>query len=138
MARDCKCDHVKFLRLRNLIAGSDNKEAITEEEYVKDAPLFRNEILTKFLPENFDPDVHVAKDQDATRTYRGYIKFLETDLAPLHAEKEVKTKAQIKKNCEEVAKKMIVRGKVATVCHPRNSSPLTLIIGIRELDRPEP
>lgn len=112
MARDYKLDHVKFLRLRNLLGGGGSVEPITEEEYLKHAPEFRTEIITKYLPENFDPDLYITKDADTTLTYRGYIKFLETDLANHNWGEETKTKAQIKKLHEEVAKKMIVRGKV--------------------------
>ena len=117
MARDYKLEHVKFLRLRNLLGGSGSVEPITEEEYLKHAPEFRTEIITKYLPENFDPDVHITKDADTTLTYRGYIKFLETDLANRNWGEETKTKAQIKKLHEDIAKKMIVRGKVRHSAH---------------------
>ena len=71
----------------------------------------------RYLPENFDPVKHVAKDADTTHTYRGYIKFLETDLATRVDESGPQTKAQIKKHNEGVAYKMIARGKVSDPNH---------------------
>lgn len=134
MARDCKLDHIHFLRLRNLIGEQDTSEPIDEVEYLKDAPVFRSQMIEKYLPKGFNPEAHIAKDADATSTYRGYIKFLETDLANSVTEGEPKTKAQIKKHHEEVAKKMIVRGKVK--CPPEFSIHplLTFAPGLCELN----
>ncbi|KAI4221412.1 MAG: hypothetical protein LQ349_007846, partial [Xanthoria aureola] len=108
MAKDHGCDHVQFLRIVNLLGGERSDEPINEEEYLKAAPLFRDELLTRYLPEGFDADAHIAKETDTTLTYRGYIKFLETDLAN---QGEGETKAQLKKRYEATAKMMIVRGK---------------------------
>ncbi|KAL8737192.1 MAG: hypothetical protein Q9181_001918 [Wetmoreana brouardii] len=119
MARDQGCDHVRFLRLRNLLGAEGTVEPITEEEYLKDAPQFRNDLLAKYLPEKFDVDAHIAKDADTTLTYRGYIKFLETDLAD---QGEEETKAQMKKRYEAIAKKMIVRGKAFATSIAKNLS----------------
>ena len=83
---------------------------MSEEDYLRDAPSFRSKIKEQYLPENFDPVAHIAKEVDTTCTYRGYIKFLETDLATRVTESQ--TKAQIKSYNEGVAIKMIARGKV--------------------------
>ncbi|KAL8641518.1 MAG: hypothetical protein Q9228_001681 [Teloschistes exilis] len=117
MARDHRCDHVKFLRLRNLLGTEDIAEPITEEEYLRDAPQFRDDLLERYLPKNFDVDAQIAKDASTTLTYRGYIKFLETDLA---TQGEWETKAQMKKQCEAVARKMIVRGKAFATSIAKN------------------
>ncbi|KAL8721632.1 MAG: hypothetical protein Q9225_001721 [Loekoesia sp. 1 TL-2023] len=120
MARDFKCNHVNFLRLRNLLGEEDGNEPMTEEEYLKDAAHFRDGLLERYLPQGFDADTHIAKDHDTTLTYRGYIKFLETDLATRATEGEPKSKAQMKKIYEEIAKKMIVRGKAFATSIARN------------------
>ncbi|KAL8949691.1 MAG: hypothetical protein Q9222_004220 [Ikaeria aurantiellina] len=111
MAKASGCDRVNFLRLRNLLGEADDDQPQTEEEYLKGASHFRSSIIEKYLPTGFDPETHIAKDPDATLTYRGYIKFLETDLAARPVEGEPKSKAQMKKLYEETAKKMMVRGK---------------------------
>ncbi|KAL8640383.1 MAG: hypothetical protein Q9226_008755 [Calogaya cf. arnoldii] len=102
LAKDHGCDHVRFLRLVNLLGGEKSDEPINEEEYLKAAPLFRDELLARYLSEGFDADAHIAKDADITLTYRGYIKFLETDLANQGEGGE--TKAQMNKRYEATAK----------------------------------
>ncbi|KAL8660011.1 MAG: hypothetical protein Q9202_006837 [Teloschistes flavicans] len=119
MARSCGCDHVQFLRLRNLLGAEGPVEPITEEEYLRDAPKFRNDLLARYLPEDFNVDAHIAKDADTTLTYRGYIKFLETDLATMGEER---TKSQMKNHFEATAKKMIVRGKAFATAIARSLS----------------
>ena len=98
-----------------MLGEADANEPQTEEEYLKDAPHFRSSVIEKYLPPGFDPEAYIAKDQDTTLTYRGYIKFLETDLAACPVEGEPKSKAQMKRVYEETAKKMIVRGKVRLI-----------------------
>ncbi|MCJ1248313.1 hypothetical protein MMC30_005530 [Trapelia coarctata] len=111
LARDCNCDHVSFVRLRDLIQGENLGEPLSEEAYLRDAPRFRAELNRQYLPEGFDPDVQISKDADTMLTYRGYIKFLEIDLATAGQESKSVSKSQLKKNHEKVAKQMIVRGK---------------------------
>ena len=108
MAKDTGCDHVQFLRLIDLLVGTSSKEPFNEEEYLEAAPSFRDEILTRYLPKDFDTDAYIANDVNATLTYRGYIKFLEIDLAHQLVNE---TKSQMKKVYESTAKRMIVRGK---------------------------
>ncbi|KAL8833228.1 MAG: hypothetical protein Q9170_004392 [Blastenia crenularia] len=109
MARDCGCNHVKFLPLRNLLGGEDVKEPTTEADYLKDIPYIRERIIERYLPSGFDIETHLAKDTDATMTYRGYLKFLKIDLATQNGEKT--SKLQIKKTHEGIAKNMMARGK---------------------------
>ncbi|KAL9005520.1 MAG: hypothetical protein Q9188_001722 [Gyalolechia gomerana] len=110
MANDCGCRNIKFLRLPMLL-GEDTDGPTTEEEYLKDVHHFRDSIIERYLPPGFDVETHIKKDSDSTLTYRGYIKFLETDLAERPADAEPKSKSQLKRTYEEIAKKMIVRGK---------------------------
>ncbi len=112
MAKEFECNNLNFVRLRDLIDQEDISEPLHEEGYLRDAPNFRDGLYKRYLPENFDPDTQIANDADTTLTYRGYIKFLETDLANNGPESEQKSKAQHKKFREDVAKSMIGRGKV--------------------------
>ena len=106
--------HINFLRLRDLIGDDNIDEPLSEEDYLRAAAGFRARMAERYLPENFDAVAHVTKDADTTFTYRGYIKFLETDLATRVDESGPQTKAQIKKHNEGVAIKMIARGKVSS------------------------
>lgn len=110
MATECGCSNIKFLRLPMLL-GEDGNGPTTEEEYLKNISYYRDNIIERYLPAGFDVEAHIKKDTDSTLTYRGYIKFLETDLAQRPADEEPKSKSQMKKIYEEIAKKMIVRGK---------------------------
>ncbi|KAL9595587.1 MAG: hypothetical protein Q9219_006351 [cf. Caloplaca sp. 3 TL-2023] len=130
MAKDCGCNDIKFLPFTNLLGGvSDAAEPTTEEAYLKDVSYFRDQIMERYTPEGFNVESHLAKDADATLTYRGYIKFLETDLATRPADAEPKTKSQMKKMYEEIAKKMMVRGKAFAASIAQNvGGPIRLSI----------
>ncbi|SLM34376.1 Pyoverdine biosynthesis [Lasallia pustulata] len=112
LADDCACNRLKFVRLRDLINVEDIGEPLSEEDYLRDASSFRDSLIKQYLPVDFDP-AQITNDADTCLTYRGYIKFLETDLAdnvsPLDTER--KSKAQTKRHHEDVAKGMISRGK---------------------------
>lgn len=123
MAKDFECNNLNFVRLRDLIDQEGINEPLSEEAYLKDAPSFRDGLYKQYLPENFDPEVQIANDADMTLTYRGYIKFLETDLANSNPESEQKSKAQHKRYREEVAKSMIGRGKVIQTGPPPSLNP---------------
>ncbi len=112
MAKAFECNNLNFVRLRDLLDQEDISEPLSEEAYLKDAPSFRDGLNKRYLPESFDAEVQIANDADTTLTYRGYIKFLETDLANNGPESEQKSKSQHKKYREGVAKSMIGRGKV--------------------------
>ena len=116
LSQDMGCCHLAFARLHDLIDDNTIQEPATEEDYLRNASKYRDEIIRKYLPVDFDPVAFIAKDFDATCTFRGYIKFLETDLADNTFEGKLETKSQIKRHHEYVARSMIVRGK-ASVLH---------------------
>lgn len=102
--------HIKFSRLSRLIS-EDCKEATTMDEYVLKAPWYREQIMNKYLPVNFDVGAELIDDKNSLMTYRGYIKFLGADLK--HSEdRQGLSRSQVKRMNEMTAKKMIVRGKV--------------------------
>lgn len=103
-----------FARLHDLIDDDNIHEPATEEDYLRNAPKYRDEIIRKYLPVDFDPVEFIAKDFDATCTFRGYIKFLETDFTDNIFEGKLKTKSQIKRYHEDVARSMIIRGKASS------------------------
>jgi pyoverdine/dityrosine biosynthesis protein Dit1 len=76
------------------------------------APQYRQQLYDDYTPEGFDVSAAIARDSDIAMTYRGYIKFLEKDLEFTTLYETKTTHSQIKKRNEEVAKRMIGRGKV--------------------------
>ena len=107
------CSNIRFIRLVDLLQQRDLTEPLTEAEYLRDAPRFRDELYQTYIPDDFDVDTHITIEKDALLTYRGYLKFLEVDLEESNgSDVENSSRAQKKKNLEIVAKTMIQRGKV--------------------------
>lgn len=64
--------------------------------------------LWSFLPEGFDVDEVLARDENMVRVYRGFIKFLTKDISCMKPKDMSNT--QWKKNLERMGKEMIRRG----------------------------
>ncbi|KAI0097528.1 Pyoverdine/dityrosine biosynthesis protein-domain-containing protein [Nemania sp. FL0031] len=108
IAQEKGLTNLSFLRLHNLIEDEEGEYPITEEAYLSNVNKVRDEIVQHHLPEGFDLEAAIANEADTTLTYRGYLKFLELDLASQMIEE---TKAQNKARREKVAKHMILRGR---------------------------
>lgn len=104
-----KCQHISFTRLSRL-APTGSEEPPTLPQYLSRASWYR-EMVIQQLPEDFDIGVELTKI-DSLMTYRGYLKFLLTDLK-YKASYEGLSKSKVKGMNEEVAKKMIKRGAVS-------------------------
>lgn len=84
-------------------------EPSTLEEYLAMAGLYR-EMAIQHLPEDFDLSSELQK-VDPLMTYRGYVKFLSTDLRHKVSYQGF-SKSKIKGLNEDIAKRMIERGTV--------------------------
>lgn len=104
-------NHVNTLRIVDLL-GASSSESLTKEEYLKNASSYRAQLVEKYGPKNFDSREAVRSDKDTCMTYRGYIKFLTKDLRHGRFAKENPNKRQFKDAIEDLALKMIARGKV--------------------------
>lgn len=103
------CHNIRFARLRDLLGAGEFPEPTSEEVYVEYAPQIRAEIVRRFLPRGFDPTEAIAKDPDMNHTYCGYARFMATELANTIHDMPSRLK---RRHCKDVAKGMIVRGKV--------------------------
>ncbi|KAF2201234.1 Clavaminate synthase-like protein [Delitschia confertaspora ATCC 74209] len=118
--------HVDTLRIIDILGTHDKKgDELTREEYLIHAGCYRRELVAMYAPKDFDPRDAVRNDKDICLTYKGYIKFLTKDLmhSKLYEEmqKTKNPKKFYKKAIEELAYKMIYRGKafaaaIATAC----------------------
>lgn len=99
--------HLKFTDLFELLG---DKSPATAEEYASRVGKLKERVFTEFLPPGFDFDVDIKKDNNALSTYRGYIKFLDSDLSTLFREQKM-SKNAAKKHSSKVARGMIERGK---------------------------
>ncbi|EKD13238.1 uncharacterized protein L3040_003039 [Drepanopeziza brunnea f. sp. 'multigermtubi'] len=98
---------LKFARLRDLYSEVVN--ATTLEEYVANSSYCREKIMRDFLPPGFDAHVAVRDDINVLTTYRGYIKFLESDLCE-EPSRQGLSKKKVKHMNEATARAMITRG----------------------------
>jgi len=130
LGKEHGCSNIKFIRLVDLLQQRDLTEPLSEVEYLRAAPRFRDELYRTYIPHNFDVDTYIANEKDALLTYRGYLKFLEIDLEESNGPScENMSKAQKKKSLENVAKMMIQRGKVSTKCRGPRTGMAEVVAG---------
>lgn len=70
---------IKFVRVMDLLGMSTGIE-LTKEQYVEMVPACRNELEKQFGDAKKDMRELIQNDPDSLLTYRGFIRFLETDL----------------------------------------------------------
>lgn len=103
--------HLEFSRLKDLVDAKVPNE-LDQIVYVSNATNFRLSLLSRFSNPDFDASLKIKDDEDTCLTYRGYIKFLSTDLQDVYPVGQERTKSQFKKGIEYVAKQMLFRGDV--------------------------
>lgn len=111
--------HISFSRLKDLV-HVDVPEELDEMTYTTNATNFRLAILTSFGKRDFNVNEKIADDEDTCLTYRGYIKFLETDLKTVFPVGETRSKNKYKKGVSYIAKQMLFRGDVSLLIHKPN------------------
>ncbi|KAK6848812.1 pyoverdine/dityrosine biosynthesis protein [Apiospora arundinis] len=113
--------HISFARLKDLVEpskGNDDtqgspgmeREGMGEIVYVCNATRLRHLFLFRFGDENLDVSGRIKEDDDTCMTYRGYIRFLATDLLNVYPTGPRRSKSQYKKGVEYIAKQMLSRG----------------------------
>lgn len=111
-----------FVRVADLLHRSPGHftEEVTEEEYINSIPLIRAKFLAHVV-QGFDLEGALKVDYGVLMTYRGYLKFLELDLAesPLMRGREgsVLSSNQKDRLRRTVAKQMLTNGAVS-IFHP--------------------
>lgn len=82
---------------------------------VANATNFRHALLQQFSKPGYNVSLRISEDEDTCLTYRGYIKFLETDLQNVYPVGEGRSKSKYKRGVEYIAKQMLTRGDVSSV-----------------------
>ncbi|KAM0243076.1 hypothetical protein ACHAP5_006957 [Fusarium lateritium] len=100
--------NICFSRLRDLV-DVNLPEDLDEMTYVANASNFRRALLNAFSKPGWSWD-EVRQMDDQCMTYRGYIKFLETDLETVYPVNESRSKSKYKRGIEYIAKQMMARG----------------------------
>ncbi|KYK61109.1 pyoverdine/dityrosine biosynthesis protein [Drechmeria coniospora] len=99
---------IEFSRLRDLVS-IPLPEQLDEMTYVANASNFRRALLNTFSRPDWEWKV-MSQVEDVCLTYRGYIKFLETDLQDVYPINDERTKSRYKRGIEYIAKEMMARG----------------------------
>lgn len=113
--------NIGFSRLQDLVSLS-LPEALDEMTYVANASNFRRALLNSFGYANWEWGKAI-KNEDVCLTYRGYIKFLETDLKDVFPLANGRSKKKYRRGLEYIAKEMLARGHV--------SRPLSLHLAVK-------
>ncbi len=112
--RDLK--HISTLRIVDLLGHANTRE-LDRDEYLIHASCYRQELVAKFGPVDFNVRAAVCNDEDTRMTYRGYIKFLTKDLMYSQLATEMQSQQNPKKRYKEaietLAYQMIHRGRVS-------------------------
>lgn len=106
--------HIDFSRLKDLVEMKLPDE-MNQIKYISNATNFRHALLAQHGDANFDASAKIHADEDTCLTYRGYIKFLSTDLEDVYPVGPERTKSQYKKGIEYIAQQMLFRGDVCSI-----------------------
>lgn len=104
-------DHVVFSRLRDLVSIT-LPDQLDEMTYVANASNFRRALLNTFGRADWEWK-EVSQSEDVCLTYRGYIRFLETDLQYVYPQGTNRSKSKYKRGVEYIARQMLERGDVS-------------------------
>lgn len=99
---------ISFSRLRHLVNLAVPNE-LDEITYVANATNFRRALLNEYSRSDWSWE-DAKQSEDVCLTYRGYIKFLETDLENVYPLGDVRTRSKYRKGIEYVARQMMARG----------------------------
>lgn len=80
--------------------------------YVANASNFRRALLNAFSRPDWEWK-SVSQSEDVCLTYRGYIKFLQTDLQTVYPVGQGRSKTKYKRGIEYIAREMMCRGDVS-------------------------
>jgi pyoverdine/dityrosine biosynthesis protein Dit1 len=110
LAQKMGYDRLLFSRLQDLVTLS-LPEKLDEMTYCANASNFRRALLNAFMRPDWDWN-EVRQSEDICMTYRGYIKFLETDLEYVFPQGRDRSKSKYKRGIEYIAQQMLARGDV--------------------------
>lgn len=102
--------YIRFSRLSDLVP-MEVPAVLDEVSYVANATNFRIALINNFRSKDWDVNEKITSDEDICLTYRGYLRFLQTDLADTYPISETFTKSKYKKGIESIAKQMLIRGQ---------------------------
>lgn len=111
---------IDFSRLKDLVKFPF-PEKLTEIAYVANATNFRRFLLDQYGKKDLDIDHEIGTEPDTLMTYRGYQRFLQSDLQYMFPTGKNRTRHGYKREVKFLAKEMLIRGYVSSTynCPPR-------------------
>nr|POE96876.1 hypothetical protein CFP56_79228 [Quercus suber] len=100
---------IEFSRLRDLV-NFPLPEKLEEITYVANATNFRRFLLNKYGNDDLDIEHEIATNADTNLTYRGYRRFLESDLKQIFPLGAGRSGSGYKRDIKYLAQAMLVRG----------------------------
>jgi ATP-binding cassette, subfamily G (WHITE), member 2, PDR len=112
MAEEKRFTNLGFSRLKDLVSFPLDTE-LNEVAYIANAMNFRRELMNKFGNEDYDVDHEIATKPDTNMTYRGYSRFLSSDLRYIFPVGSDRSHFRFRKDVKLIAKEMLKRGDVS-------------------------
>ena len=103
--------HISFTRLKDLVPLKLPPQ-LKEIIYVANATNFRRQVLNKFGKDDLDINQEIATNPDTLMTYRGYCRFLASDLRYMYPRSGTRSNTAYKADVKFLAKEMLIRGHV--------------------------
>jgi pyoverdine/dityrosine biosynthesis protein Dit1 len=105
---------IKMMRVMDFLGFTDRKSTLTKEKYMSLVDKSRAELESQFGNPDKNIRQMIKEDNDTLMTYRGFIRFLETDLRHSSIAAHTTSGSQYRKVVKEVAMKMMVRAESFT------------------------
>ncbi|KAI1195794.1 Pyoverdine/dityrosine biosynthesis protein-domain-containing protein [Nemania serpens] len=111
MAKRKAFSHLAFSRLQDLVAVKNLPDDLVELSYVANATNFRRTLLNAHGRDgDIDIDHEIATNPDTLMTYRGYCRFMESDLQYIFGCAPKGRKNAYKRDVKYLVKQMLIRG----------------------------
>ncbi|RMZ79883.1 hypothetical protein DV736_g6676, partial [Chaetothyriales sp. CBS 134916] len=105
---------IKLLRVMDFLGYTEGKSPLTKDEYLSVVDKSRAELDSQFGNPDKDVRQMIQTDEDTLTTYRGFIRFLETDLRYSSVAAHSRSGHQYRRIVKEVAMKMMMRAESFT------------------------
>lgn len=114
MAERKAFSHLAFSRLQDLVAVKNLPDDLVELSYVANATNFRRTLLNVHGRDgDIDIDHEIATNPDTLMTYKGYCRFMESDLQYIFGCAPKGRIRAYKRDVKYLVKQMLVRGYVS-------------------------
>ncbi|KAK1993655.1 pyoverdine/dityrosine biosynthesis protein [Colletotrichum falcatum] len=105
---------IKLLRVMDFLGLTKQDEPLTKERYMELVDESRATLEAQFGDPDKDVRAMIDTDNDTLMTYRGFIRFLETDLRNSPVAAHAKSGHKYRKVVKEIAMKMMMRAESFT------------------------